>query len=179
MNCMAGKSNRNVLFSCCLQVLFRYVDDVFMTSNVPIEQVNTMLDIANRKDKHIHITSKIGQSIEFLDVFVENKNGKLNTFVYHKSMAEPYIFPYTSDHPRHIHRNMPNVGLHRAARSFSDVEDFDTERLHVAMVLLLNGYPPKFTSHYIKSFFIRFNAMSVRTELDAGAYEILHQQLLY
>ena len=45
------------------------------------------------------------------------------------------------------------------------------------IVLLLNGYPPKFISHHIKKFFVRFNAMSVWTELDTGAYQILHQQL--
>ena len=150
-----------------------------MTSNLPIEKINAMLDVANRTDKHIQITSEINQSIQFLDVFVENKNGKLNTSVYHKSMAEPYIFPYTSDHPRHIHRNMPYVGLLRAARLCSDVQDFDAERLNMEMVLLLNGYPPKFISHHIKNFFMKFNAMSAWTELDTGAYQILHQQLLH
>ena len=134
-----------------------------MTSNLPIEKINAMLDVANRTDKHIQITSEINQSIQFLDVFVENKNGKLNTSVYHKSMAEPYIFPYTSDHPRHIHRNMPYVGLLRAARLCSDVQDFDAERLNMEMVLLLNGYPPKFISHHIKNFFMKFNAISAWT----------------
>ena len=150
-----------------------------MTSNLPIEQINTILDVANRKDNHIRITSNISQSIDFLDVHIENKNGELNTSVYYKSMAEPYIFRYTSDHPRHIHRNMPYVGLLRAARLCSHANDFDAERLNMEMVLLLNGYPPKFISHHIKSFFIRFNAMSVWTELDTGSYHILHPQLLH
>ena len=69
-----------------------------MTSNLPIEQINAILDWTNRKDKHIQITTKIGQSIEFHDVLVKNKNGELDTSVYHKSMAEPYISPYASDH---------------------------------------------------------------------------------
>ena len=150
-----------------------------MTSNLSIERINTMLDVANRKDKHIQITSNIGQSIDFLDVHIENKNGELNTSVFHKSMAEPYIVPYASDHPRHIHRNMPYVGLLRALGLCSSAQDFDAERLNMEMVLLLNGYPPKFISHYIKRFFSKFNAMSVWTELDSGAYQILHQQLLH
>ena len=150
-----------------------------MTSNLTIEQINAMLDLANRKDQHIQITSKISQTIEFLDVLIENKNGDLNTSVYHKSMTEPYIIPYASDHPRHIHKNMPYVGLLRAARLSSNAHDFDTERLNMEMVLLLNGYPPKFISRHIKSFFTKFNAMSVWTELDTDAYRILHQQLLH
>ena len=47
------------------------------------------------------------------------------------------------------------------------------------MVLLLNGYPPKFITHRIKSFFSKFNAMSIWSELNAGAYQIFHQQLLH
>ena len=59
------------------------------------------------------------------------------------------------------------------------MKDFNAERLNMDIVLLLNGYPPKFISHHIKKFFVRFNAMSVWTELDTGAYQILHQQLLH
>ena len=44
-----------------------------MTSNLPIERINAMLDLANKTDKNIQITSKISQSIEFLDVLIENK----------------------------------------------------------------------------------------------------------
>ena len=52
-------------------------------------------------------------------------------------MAEPYIIPYASDHPRHIHKNMPYVGLLRTARLCCNVKDFDGERLNIEMVLLL------------------------------------------
>ena len=71
------------------------------------------------------------------------------------------------------------VGLLRAARLCSSESDFDAERLNMEMVLLLNRYPPKFISQHIKSFFSKFNGMSVWTELDTDAYQILHQQLLY
>ena len=146
-----------------------------MTSSLPIEQINVMLDLTNSKDKHIHITSKISQSIEFLDVLVENKNEELNKSIYHKSMAELYIIPYASDHARHIHKNMPYVGLLRAARLCSSVKDFDAERLNLEMILSFNAYPPKFISHHVKPFFTQLKAMSVWTELDRDAY----QQLLH
>ena len=74
-----------------------------MKYNLSIERINIMLDVANRKDKHIQTTRNIGQSIDLLDVHIENKNGELNTSVYHKSMAEPYTFSYAYYHPRHIH----------------------------------------------------------------------------
>ena len=59
------------------------------------------------------------------------------------------------------------------------MQDFVAERLNLEMILLLNGYPSKFISHHIKTFFTKFNAMSVWTELDTDAYQILHQQLLH
>ncbi len=149
-----------------------------MTSNLSIEKINVMLDSTKTKDKNIQITHKIGQSVEFLGISIENKNGELKTSVYHKSMAEPYILPYQSDHPRHIHKNMPYVGLLRVACLCSNVKDFDAERLNMEMILLLNVYPPPFISHHIKSFFIKCEAMSVLTELDTKAYQQLHHQLL-
>lgn len=74
---------------------------------------------------------------------------ELKTSVFHESMAEPYILPYKSDHSRCIHKNMPYIGFLQAARLCSDMKDFDTERLHMEMTLLLNGYPPNLISHHI------------------------------
>jgi hypothetical protein len=103
----------------------------------------------------------------------------LKTSVYHKSAAELYILSYQSDHPRHIHCNIPYFALLGAAPLYSNVQDFDTERLNMEMVLLLNGYPPKFISYYIKRFFIMNNGTSIWTQSDKEAYQKLHQQLLH
>ena len=45
---------------------------------------------------------------------IQNDNGHLTTSVFHKPTAEPYILPYTSNHPRHGHRNIPYAALRRA-----------------------------------------------------------------
>ena len=47
------------------------------------------------------------------------------------------------------------------------------------MILLLNGYPPKFIKDHFKRFFRLNKVMSVFTLLDATQYEILHQKLLH
>ncbi|CAF1433899.1 unnamed protein product [Rotaria sordida] len=97
-----------------------------------------------------------------------------------KSMAasEPYILPYESNHPRHIHANIPYNALVRATRLCSSVEDFDMERLSTEMILLVNGYPPKFIQYHMKNFFKKFDAMTVWTDLDCEAYQQLHHTLL-
>ena len=99
------------------------------------------LNQIEKKDENIRITRSIGTTIEFLDVLVTNDHGQLKTTVYHKPAAEPYILPYLSEHPRHIHSNTIKGALYRAVCLCSNIQDFDHERLHIELTLLLNGYP--------------------------------------
>ncbi|CAF3249045.1 unnamed protein product, partial [Rotaria sp. Silwood2] len=117
-------------------------------------------------------------SVEFLDVFIENIQGQLKTSVFRKPAAEPYILPYTSDHPRHIHSNTIQTALLRGVRLCSDVETFDQERLNIEIALLLNGYPPKFITHHFKQFFKNYNASPIYQDLHVETYQQLHLQLL-
>ena len=89
------------------------------------------------------------------------------------------MLPYSSDHIRHIHINIPYEALLRAARLCSNVYEFDRERLDIELVLLSNGYPPRFIRRHFDRFFRINQATSVQTELDAGQYDKLHQALLY
>ncbi|CAF4572884.1 unnamed protein product, partial [Rotaria sp. Silwood2] len=157
----------------------RYIDDVFMTSNLSKEEILKLLDETTQTDSNIKITTTISQTLDYLDVTIENKNGNLKTCIYHKSASEPYILPYSSDHPRHVHINILNNALVRAARICSTVEDFDMERLSIEMILLVNGYPPKFIQQHMKNFFMKYNAMNVWTELNSDLYQQLHHELLY
>ncbi|CAF1534060.1 unnamed protein product, partial [Rotaria sordida] len=81
------------------------LDDVFMTTNLPLHEINLLLDRANSKDENIRITRTMGTNVEFLDVTVTHNQGQLKTTVFHKPAAEPNIVPFLSDRPRHIHRN--------------------------------------------------------------------------
>ncbi|CAF3224101.1 unnamed protein product, partial [Rotaria sp. Silwood2] len=148
------------------QIKGGYIDDVFMTSNLSKEEILKLLDETTQTDSNIKITTTISQSLDYLDVTIENNNGNLKTCIYHKSASEPYILPYSSDHPRHVHMNILNNALVRAARMCSTVEDFDMERLSIEMILLVNGYPPKFIQQHMKNFFMKYNAMNVWTELN-------------
>ncbi|CAF1690792.1 unnamed protein product, partial [Adineta ricciae] len=79
----------------------RYIDDIFMTTNLSIEEITNLLEKMQHKDPNISISYKIDSAIDFLDVAIENNLGHLKTSIFHKSSAEPYILPYTSDHPHH------------------------------------------------------------------------------
>jgi len=157
----------------------RYIDDILITTNLSKEEILKEIDETIKTDANIKITTTISQSLQYLDVTIENNNGHLKTSIYHKSAWEPYILPYESDHPRHVHANIIYTALVRAARLCSTVEDFDMERLGTEMILLVNGYPPKFIQQNINSFFVKYDAMNIWTELNSEAYQELHHKLLY
>ncbi|CAF4234664.1 unnamed protein product, partial [Rotaria magnacalcarata] len=144
-----------------------------------IDEMKNILDRANDKDVNIKINYRIGKSIDFLDITIHNEDGRLRTCLYHKPSAEPYILPYSSDHPRHISRNIPYAALLRAARICSDVNDFHAECIRIDMSLLLNEYPPSFSRKQFYHFFHCNNAMNVLTALNENGYRHLHQKSLY
>ena len=148
-----------------------------MTTNQGISEVEKQLQIASTKDKNIKISYEIKTSVNFLDITIVNENGSLKTTIYHKPTTEPYILPFTSDHPRHIHRNIPYAALLRAARLCSHVDDFNLERIRIDISLLLNGYPPNFISQQFNRFFQLNHAMLVFDQLNEQVYYYLHQTL--
>ncbi|CAF1228513.1 unnamed protein product, partial [Rotaria sordida] len=127
----------------------RYIDDVFMTTNLTHDQLKAKLENAHRKDPNIRISYSIQSTIDFVDVTVSNEGDHLKTSIFHKSAAEPYVLPYTSDHPRHV------------------FQDFDMERIHIDLSFLLNEYPPSFISKHFHRFFEINQAMSVFERLDS------------
>lgn len=144
-----------------------------MTTN-SFNELNILLNRIERQDKNIRIIRSIGSTIEFLDVVVENNNGQLRTSVYHKPATEPYILPYSDDHPRHVHRSTIKSQLFRAIRLYSHLEDFDQERLQIEFRLLLNGFPPKFIVYSFKNFFQQHNASCLLQYLDEALYKKLY-----
>ena len=131
----------------------RYIDDGFMTTNLTFDQIKAKLDTADQKDRNIRIKYQIQSCVDFLDVVIQNDHGQLTSSVFHKPTVEPYILPYTSDHPHHVRRNIPYAALLRAARICSNVHDFTIERIWIDMSLLLNDYPSAFIAKHTSRFF--------------------------
>ncbi|CAF1494838.1 unnamed protein product [Rotaria magnacalcarata] len=160
------------------EIYGRYIDDIFMTTNEPEHKICQILDKENNKNVNIKINYQIGISVDFLDVTIQNVNNRLRTVLYHKLAAEPYILPFTSEHPRHILRNIPCTAILRAAKICSDVNDFNVEQHNIMISLLLNGYPPKCIDKCFQHFFKLNAATSVLTDLNERTYQHLHQKLL-
>ena len=109
-----------------------------MTSNEPVEDINSMLDEANNIHPNIKLIRQISTNVTFLDVRVNNENGQLSTSVYHKEAAEPHVLSYISDHPRHTFKNIVDGALCRAVRYSSTVEAFNNEQRYIKLMLLYN-----------------------------------------
>jgi hypothetical protein len=150
-----------------------------MTTNQTKDEMNDELEKANHKDVNIKLNYTINTFVDFLDITITNDYPQLKTSIYHKPAAEPYILPYTSDHPRHIHCNIPYTALLRAARLCSNVDDFNSERIRLDVTLLLNDYPPSFIFNQFNRFFLRNHAIPVLKQLNVHVYHRLHQTLLH
>jgi hypothetical protein len=122
-----------------IHIIHRYIDDIFFTSNDSLDKINHMLDEANKLDSNIKLVRQLGTSVSFLDLYIENKNGTFVTSVFHKQAAEPYIVPFTSDHPRQVFKNVIDGALMRAVRYSSTLSIFHEERRSIKLMLLYNG----------------------------------------
>ncbi|CAF1524992.1 unnamed protein product, partial [Adineta steineri] len=134
----------------------RYIDDIFMTWNSSEDELKILLNEANQWHPNIKLDYKISQSLPFLDVLLTNNNGILSTSVYHKPNAQPYVVPFTSDHPRHVFVNIIQTLLKRAVRYSSAFEILNYERRSIKLTLLYNGYPSSFIDQQFHKFFDEF-----------------------
>ncbi len=116
----------------------RYIDDVFFTWNGSEHDVKKLLEKANNFHPNIKLEYKIGKSVPFLDVLINNNNGSLSSMLYHKPSAEPTVVSFISDHPRHVFRNVIHTALTRAVRYSSTFEAFQNERRAIRLMLLYN-----------------------------------------
>ena len=123
-----------------MDLFLRYIDDIFMTWNGSEKDLIACLTEANTWNPHIQLDYKIGKSLPFLDVVLTNAKGRLETCVYHKPAAQPYVIPFVSDHPRHVFRNIIQSTLRRAVRYSSTLEIFHAEQRYIKLMLLYNGY---------------------------------------
>jgi len=70
---------------------YRYIDDLFIMSNVHVDILKGLVNFWNRLDSNIELSESIEQTAEYLDVKLENRGGELVSEVFHKPSHEPYF----------------------------------------------------------------------------------------
>ncbi|CAF2146683.1 unnamed protein product, partial [Rotaria magnacalcarata] len=139
-----------------------------------------LLDDVNTWHPNIKLDYKIGKSLPFLDVQLTNNNGILSTSVYHKPAAEPYVTPFTSDHPRHVFSNIIKTSIERATRYSSTFEAFNYERRYIKLMLLYNDYPSTFIENEFHKYFSEYISKSPFLPLidDEHKYFLMRKEIL-
>ncbi|CAF1109758.1 unnamed protein product [Adineta ricciae] len=135
---------------------FRYIDDLFIMSNIHADVLKGLVRFWNRLDINIELSESIGASAKYLDVKLENRGGQLVSDVFHNPSHEPYFLPFSSIHAEHIKKNIPFVAIMRAMRYCSSYEAFKHEEIHICVELLLNKYPMDFILKQIERVFQTF-----------------------
>jgi len=135
------------------ELYFRFRDDIFFTTRMLPEQIETILTELGKKDPNIGITWEGGKKVDYLDVTTTVVIPNFKTTVFRKLAAQPYVLPFHSSHPPHITRNIPYAAVLRATRICSDPKDLQAEIDKIRVMLLLNKYPPAFIDKHTGRFF--------------------------
>ncbi|CAM4929548.1 unnamed protein product [Rotaria socialis] len=154
----------------------RYIDDMFIIINWPERHLNKQIDQWNTLDSNIQLKAQAGQSINFLDIYIENINADLFTKVYHKPSYEPYYLPFNSVHPVHMKKNIPFAMFLRAIRYCSTFKAFLDEREDLRMALLLNKYPGKFIDNQFNRVLKKCN---ITQSLTSNNYNTIRKNIIY
>lgn len=135
----------------------RYNNIGFFTWNRSIQDCETMFEeLQQTLDRHIEMTTFVGSHVNFFDAFLENQDGRLYTRVHHDTTSQPFLLPYSHEHPRLFHRQWFQYALIRAAQYCCQETDFENERIYIALTFLANGYSLDFVESNLKQFFSRF-----------------------
>ena len=167
-NCYMFFFERNIFkqISNAGGLYIRYIDDIFIAINWPDRHLQKQIAQWNTIDSNIKLNTQTGCVMNFLDLYIENINGRLFTKVYHKPSHEPYFLPFNSMHPMHMKRNIPYEMLFRGIKYCSTFEAYLNEREQLRMSLLLNKYPGEFIEKQFDRLLKKLNRDQPLTEMN-------------
>ena len=120
----------------------RFIDDVFGIWLHGKESLLRFIRHANNAHPDIIFTFEYGLSVPFLDTRVTIDNGRIITDLHCKPTdTHQYLLP-SSNHPPHIHKNLPyGLGL-RLRAIVSEEENLNMRLEELSRFLVLRGYSP-------------------------------------
>ena len=117
-----------------------------------------------------------GRCVQFLNMQVENRQGRLTTRVAHSSHLAQYTLPFVVGDARAEHSRWLQAALTRAVQACSNFTDFIQERIQLEMACLLAGYSIEFFDMHVRHFFRSANAEAIRYSMDQTAYDKLRRR---
>jgi hypothetical protein len=100
---------------------FRYLDDIFVITDLSYGDILSFVDYFNNFHESFKFTFELSSnSAVFLDIKLFRFNDTIITDIYHKPTDSFQYLPFSSNHPRHVKRNVPYILASRIQRIVSD-----------------------------------------------------------
>ena len=155
----------------------RHRDQLFFTWNGSNQTLRTHLQSITTKHPNVHVQTSSGTSVQFMDVYIENRNGELFTRVHQELTKQRYTLPYVSGHPKWNYANWFRAALIRAVCCCSSIDDFQQERIRLELTFLASGYSLVFVETHVQHFFSYFHAETMRFSSDQTRYISFRRRL--
>ena len=105
----------------------RFIDDIFLICTVTEENLDKFLEDLNKLYPNLRFTyEKSREKINFLDVVIKIKEGKIITNLFFKPTDGHQYLQYDSCHSEHIKRSIVFSQTLRLKRIFSEKRDLDS-----------------------------------------------------
>ena len=156
----------------------RYHDTVFLSWQSSYDRLQLLVDELDHQHPDIHIeVIKMGSSVEFLGIQIENQQGKLSTNVYHNPQTPRFVLPYVIGHPRVLYRQWFHWALARAIYACMSIEDFDQERIYIELTMLTYGFSLDSIKSMSNVFLNKYGSTRSFDEFNSRSYASLRLQL--
>ena len=122
----------------------RFLDDCFIPWTKSEAELKTFHGILNNLHKDIKFTIQSSPNEQpFLDVMVQNKDGRLETDIYYKETDSKQYLLFTSCHPRHTKLSIPYNLARRLRTIISEQNTLEIRLNELKSFLLTQKYPKK------------------------------------
>jgi hypothetical protein len=138
-------------------VWFRFIDDIFFIWPHQSESLDEFIDFCQNYSKQKKMNSKISyevnkstKEVNFLDVKISLVDGNITTSLYTKPTDAFLYLNTSSNHPKHVKRNIPKGQFIRVRRICSQNSDFFKHCATLASFFEKRGYNKMFLERSIK-----------------------------
>ncbi|CAF2924522.1 unnamed protein product [Rotaria sp. Silwood2] len=100
------------------EFLGRCKDEIILTWNSDMEELQSIVKQIHIPDTSIEIQLTMASKVQFLDAYIENKEGLLYSRVDHHHGAQPYTLPYAIANSKAAHSHWLRSSRIRAVRYF-------------------------------------------------------------
>ena len=122
----------------------RFLDDCFLNWNTEIDTPNNIINILNNLHPSIKFEEYIDHTeVDYLDVTIRKKNGKIITNLFQKVTDSHQYVPFNSCHPSLTTRNIPFNLARRICTIVNEKTNIEKHMKELKKTLLTQGYPPK------------------------------------